>query len=48
VTLEDAMMVAKVGGRDATDRAALYALRLEVMRLGLLLDSMREELWELK
>jgi hypothetical protein len=46
--VQNAMLVAKAGGRDATDRAALYALRLEVMRLGLLLDSVREELRELK
>ena len=40
--VEMAMRVAKAGGRDATDRTALAILRLEVMRLRLELEELKE------
>ena len=42
ITLDEAMKVAQVGGRDGFDRDALRVLRLEVLRLGLQLDHLRE------
>jgi len=43
MTLDEAMRIASIGGRDGVDREALKVLKDEVVRLTMRLDAIRDQ-----